>query len=424
MERYPDTPARKFQSGYNEPIQPPDMSRSKKPSTILTHAGNSPSANHGIVNPPVYHVSTILFDDLETLNKAGEQTLDPTPDSYDYGRIATPTSVAFETAISELEGAFGTVTAPSGLGAITTALLSFVEAGDHVLIVDTTYSPTRRFSTIMLKRLGVEAEFYDPHLGADIASLFRPNTRLLFMESPGSLTFEMQDVPAMAAAAREAGVISMVDNTWASPLYCQPIALGVDVSIQAVTKYISGHSDVMMGTVSIADEALYKKVKWTAVVLGSAAGPDDHYLALRGLRTMGVRLAQHQQNALTIARWLQERPEVDRVLYPALPSHPGHEIWARDFSGASGLLSFLLKPADDSAFAALVDGLELFPLGASWGGYESLASPGDPAKLRTATSWNEAGRLLRLHIGLEDIQDLMADLEAGLDRFSAAAKDA
>lgn len=400
------------------------MSRSKKPNTILTHAGNRPDENHGIVNPPVYHVSTILFDDLAALDNAGSQTLSPTPETYDYGRIATPTSVAFETAMAELEGAFGTVTAPSGLGAITTALLSFVEAGDHILIVDTAYAPTRRFSTMLLKRMGVEAEFYDPHLGADIASLFRPNTRVLFMESPGSLTFEIQDVPAMAAAAREAGIVSMVDNTWASPLFCQPISLGVDVSIQAATKYVGGHSDVMMGTISLADEELYKKVKWTAVVLGSSAGPDDHYLALRGLRTMGVRLAQHQANALTIAQWLQERPEVERVLYPALPDDPGHEIWARDFSGASGLMSFLLKPADEVAFAAFMDGLELFPLGASWGGYESLSIPGDPAKLRTATSWTETGRLVRLHIGLEDVEDLQADLEAGLDRFSATAKSA
>ncbi len=400
------------------------MSRTKKTSTILTHAGNRPDANYGIVNPPVYHASTILFDDLETLENAGSQTLSPTPDAYDYGRIATPTSVAFETAITELEEAFGTVSAPSGLAAITTALLSFVEAGDHMLVVDTAYSPTRRFSTAMLKRLGVEAEFYDPHIGADIASLFRDNTRVVFMESPGSLTFEIQDVPAISAAAREAGIVSMVDNTWASPLYCKPISLGVDVSIQAATKYVGGHSDVMMGTVSLADEKLYRKVKWAAVALGNAAGPDDHYLALRGLRTMGVRLAQHQESALKVARWLQQRPEVQRVFYPALPDHPGHEIWARDFTGASGLLSVLLTPADDRAFAVFVDGLELFPLGASWGGYESLSIPGDPAKLRTATSWTESGHLLRLHIGLEDVGDLLADLEAGLDRFSAAVKAA
>jgi len=400
------------------------MPPKKKSKTILTHAGNWPEKNHGIVNPPVYHASTILFDGLEALENAGGQALTPSPETYDYGRIATPTSVAFESAMAELEGAYGTVTAPSGLGAITTALLAFVQAGDHILVVDTAYSPTRRFSTTMLKRLGVEAEFYDPALGAQIESLFRPNTRVLFMESPGSLTFEMQDVPALAAAAKEAGIVSMIDNTWASPLYCRPIDLGVDVSIQAATKYVCGHSDVMMGTVSLANAELYEKVKRAAIVLGTAAGPDDHYLALRGFRTMDVRLTRHQESALTIAKWLQTRPEVDRVLYPALPDHPGHDIWVRDFSGASGLMSVLLKPADYEAFKALVDGLTLFPLGASWGGYESLALPGEPAKLRTATAWNETGQLLRLHIGLEDVDDLIADLDAGFDRFSAAVNGA
>lgn len=398
------------------------MPSKRKQNTILTHAGNWPEKNHGIVNPPVYHASTILFDDLDALGRAGEQALSTLPDSYDYGRIATPTSVAFETAVAELEGAYGTVTAPSGLGAITTALLAFVQAGDHILIVDTAYSPTRRFTSVLLKRLGIEAEFYNPALGADIATLFRPNTRVLYMESPGSLTFELQDTPTLAAAAKEAGVVSMIDNTWASPLYCKPIDLGVDVSIQAATKYIVGHSDVMMGTVSLATKALYEKVKWAAIVLGSASGPDDHYLALRGFRTMGVRLAQHQENALKVAKWLQSRPEVERVLYPALPDHPGHEIWQRDFSGASGLMSVLLKPAGNDAFKSLIEGLEFFPLGASWGGYESLSLPGEPAKLRTATRWDENGPLLRLHIGLEDVDDLLADLEAGLDRFAAAQK--
>lgn len=389
--------------------------------TILTHAGNAPGANHGIVNPPVYHASTILFEDLEALDAAHAQSLSPNPEVLSYGRVATPTSMAFEQAVAELEGAYGTIAAPSGLSAITTAIMAFVKTGDHMLVADTAYSPTRRFSQTVLKRLGVEVEFYDPAIGGGIAALFRPNTALLFMESPGSLTFEIQDVPAMAEAARKAKIPTAIDNTWASPLFCQPIALGVDVSIQAATKYIVGHSDVMMGTISAATQELYEKIKLTAVTFGIGAGPDDLYLALRGFRTMGVRLARHQESALHIASWLQARPEVTKVLYPALPDHPGHAIWKRDFSGASGLFSLILKPAPDAAFAALINGLELFPIGASWGGYESLSLPASPEKLRTATGWAEEGRVLRLHVGLEDVGDLIADLDAGLARFNAAA---
>ncbi|MEM8916370.1 MAG: cystathionine beta-lyase [Pseudomonadota bacterium] len=394
------------------------MKRSKKPDTILTHAGNAPGANHGIINPPVYHASTIVHADLESLRGGENRALQPAPDVYDYGRIGTPTSTAFETAVAELEGAYGTISVPSGLNAVTTALMAFVEQGDHILITDSTYGPTRRFCSAVLSRLGIETEFYDPCI-EDISALFRPNTRLLYTESPGSQTFEMQDLPALASAAEKAGIVTMTDNTWASPLYCQPLALGIDVSIQAATKYIVGHSDVMMGTISLGDKAHFEKVKRTAILFGTSAGPDDHYLALRGLRTMSVRLARHQENALKIAQWLQGRPEVSRVLYPALPDDPGHALWKRDCSGASGLLAVVLRPAPDDAFRVLIEGLDLFPIGASWGGYESLSLPAKP--MRTATKWDEPGDILRLHIGLEDVEDLTADLAAGLDRFSAAA---
>ena len=397
------------------------MSQDRKPLTLLTHAGNSPAKNRGIVNPPVYHASTILFETLDDLEASEAEALEPRPETLSYGRVATPTSVAFESAVAVLEGAHGVVAAPSGLSAISTALLAFARAGDHVLVADTVYGPTRRFAATMLKRLGVEAEFYDPLIAGGIAALFRPNTRLLFMESPGSLTFEVQDVPPMVEAARKAGIVTAIDNTWASPLYCRPIAMGVDVSIQAATKYIVGHSDVMMGTIALASEEHYKTVKRTAVMLGVSTGPDDLYLALRGMRTMGVRLARHQESTLEIAQWLQGRPEVTRVLYPALPGDPGHAIWKRDFSGASGLFSIVLKPAPEAAFAALVNGLELFPMGASWGGYESLSLPANPAEIRSATQWTEEGRMLRFHVGLEDVSDLIADLEAGLARYSAAA---
>ncbi|UEM19223.1 cystathionine beta-lyase [Skermanella mucosa] len=390
--------------------------KNASPDTILTHAGNDPQANFGIVNPPVYHASTVLFPTVAALEEAGHSF-----DGVRYGRIGTPTSQAFEATVARLEGGFKAVTAPSGLAAISTALLAFVSAGDHILVTDSVYGPTRLFCSDMLKRLGVEAEFYDPLAGAGIERLIRPNTRVVFLESPGSLTFEVQDVPAIAAAAKKAGAIVMIDNTWGTPLFFKPFDHGVDLSIHAATKYMVGHSDAMLGVITAGTEEVWNRLKRNAVQLGTCAGPDDVYLGLRGLRTMGARLRQHQDTALALARWLQARPEVARVLHPALPDDPGHALWKRDFTGACGLFAIELKPCSAAAVASFLDGMELFGMGYSWGGYESLILPIHPEKLRTATRWRTDGPMVRLHAGLEDPDDLIADLERGLARLAAAA---
>jgi cysteine-S-conjugate beta-lyase len=387
-----------------------------KPDTILTHAGNNPRANHGIVNPPVYHASTVLFPTVESLEDAGHGF-----DGVRYGRIGTPTSQAFEAAVAELEGAYKAVTVPSGLAAITTALLAFVAAGDHILVSDSVYGPNRLFCSDMLKRMGVETEFYDPLIGAGIGRLMRPNTRVVFVESPGSLTFEIQDVPAIAAAAKDAGAVVMIDNTWATPLFFRPFDHGVDLSIHAATKYMVGHSDAMLGVITARTPELWHQLKRYAVQLGACAGPDDIYLGLRGLRTMGTRLRQHQATGIELAQWLQNRPEVARVIHPALPDDPGHPLWRRDFLGASGLFAMELKPVSKQAISAFLNGMELFGMGYSWGGYESLILPASPEKLRTASTWNSQGPMIRLHAGLEDAGDLIADLERGLTRLGEAA---
>jgi cysteine-S-conjugate beta-lyase len=398
------------------PLFSAEAMKNAKPDTILTHAGCSPGTNHGIVNPPVYHASTVLFPTVEALEDAGHSF-----DGVRYGRIGTPTSQAFETAIAELEGGYKAVAVPSGLAAITTALLAFVSSGDHILVSDSVYGPNRLFCADMLKRMGVETEFYDPLIGAGISRLMRPNTRVVFVESPGSLTFEIQDVPAIAAVAKEAGAVVMIDNTWATPLFFRPFDHGVDLSIHAATKYIVGHSDAMLGVVTAGTPELWNRLKRYAVQLGTCAGPDDIYLGLRGLRTMGTRLRQHQATGIELAQWLLNRPEVARVLHPALPDDPGHALWRRDFLGASGLFAMELKPVPKQAISAFLNGMELFGMGYSWGGYESLILPTNPEKLRTASTWNSQGPLIRIHAGLEDIGDLIADLERGLTRLGDAA---
>ena len=325
-----------------------------------------------------------------------------------------------ESAVARLQGGADSVCVSSGLAAITCAILALVEAGDHILDTDTAYLPTRKFCDGTLRRLGIETTYYDPRVGADIASLFRPKTRLVFAESPGSLTFEMQDIPAIAAAAKAAQVALVTDTTWATPLNFKPFDLGVDIAVEAGTKYIVGHSDVMMGLItSTADHE--EAVRRTVRELGVTSGPDDVYLALRGLRTLAVRLERHEKTALALAQWLSRRPEVDRVLYPALPEHADHEIWKRDFSGACGLFGVVLnEPYSKTAVAAMLDELSLFGIGASWGGYESLVIPAYPEKSRSATTWSAPGPLLRIHAGLEDPDDLIADLEAGFERLRAA----
>jgi len=383
--------------------------------TRLAHVGGSPHTRHGAVNPPVYHASTILQPSLDAWEAAGK----PGSESYVYGRFGTPTSRAFESAIAEIYRADDAVAVSSGLAAITVALTALTKTGDHVLVTDSAYFPCRKFCDGILAKYGVETTYYDPAIGAGIARLIRPETSLIVTESPGSLTFEMQDIPAIVAAAHARGAKVMTDNTWATALYFNPLDQGVDVVIEAATKYISGHSDVMIGLVAGRgpDTPLLRQ---TARLLGHCSGPDDLYLAQRGLRTLAVRLARNQANGLALAHWLRGRPEVARVLHPALPDHPGHALWRRDFTGASGLFGVVLQPVARPALAAFLDGLRLFGMGASWGGYESLIMPADPRTARSATTWDLPGPLLRLHAGLEDPDDLIADLEAGFDRLARA----
>lgn len=376
--------------------------------TRLAHSGHDPHAYFGFVNPPVVHASTVLFPDAATMAGRSQK--------YTYGTRGTPTTDALCAAIDELEGSAGTILVPSGLAAVTIPLLAFLSAGDHVLIVDSVYAPTRTFANTMLKRLGVEVEYYDPLAGAGIAALMKPNTKVVFTESPGSNTFEMQDIAAIAAAAHAGGAVVMMDNTWATPLYFKALDFGVDVSIHAATKYPAGHSDVLLGTVS-ANAACWGRLHETFLTMGCCAAPDDVYQVLRGLRTMGVRLEHHRKSALEIAQWLEQTPGVARVLHPALESHPSHALWRRDFNGSSGIFSIVLDGGGQKEAHAFLDALKIFGLGYSWGGYESLAVPvflGD----RTIATGPKEGPVIRLQIGLEDVADLKADIERGL----AAAK--
>lgn len=385
------------------PIDPAKL----KPATRLVAASRRFS-EHGMVNPAVYHASTVLFDSVEALHDRKQE--------YVYGRRGTPTVRALELAVAELEGGFACKLHPSGLSAVATTLVTFLKPGDHLLMTDAVYRPVRTFCDGTLQRLGILTTYYDPKIGARIVDLFRPETRLLYLESPGSQTMEVQDVPAMTAVARLHGVVTAIDNTWSAGHYFKAFEAGCDVAIQAATKYISGHSDVMLGAVTCT-AAHWDIFKATYEEMGLFVGPDDVYLALRGLRTLDVRLRQHMASALRVAAWLAEQPEVAIVLYPALPGAPGHELWVRDFTGGCGLFSILLKPVSQAAVAAMLDGLELFGMGYSWGGFESLALPFVP--IRTATPFEHPGPALRLHIGLEDPDDLIADLAAGFARLRA-----
>jgi cystathionine beta-lyase len=385
-----------------------------KPETRLVTAGRDTKGQHGFVNPAVYHASTVLYPTAE--DQVAHRA------RYQYGRRGTPTSEALEGALRELEGegCAGVALQPSGLSAISTALMAVAGAGDHVLVTDSVYRPTRNFCNGLYKRMGVDTTYYDPLIGAGIGKLIKPNTRAVFVEAPGSQSFEMQDIPAIAKAAHDKGALVLMDNTWATPLYFRAFDKGVDLSIQAGTKYIGGHSDIMFGCVS-ANAATLPKLKDTMNFLGVCVGPDDMYLALRGLRTLGVRLARHYQSGLQVARWLGGRPEVARVLHPALASDPGHAIWKRDFTGACGLFSVVLKPMSQAAVYAFMNELQLFGMGYSWGGFESLVIWFDCNEYRTATQWAPGGPTLRFHIGLEDPGDLIADLERGFAAMQAAA---
>jgi cystathionine beta-lyase len=383
----------------------------KAPETRLVEAGRRAEWTQGIVNPAVWRASTVLFGSVAEMKAANP----PADGTLHYGRNGTPTTWALCEALTEMEpGAATTRLYPSGAAAVAGALLAVLEAGDELLMVDSAYGPTRALCDGLLKAFGVTTTYYDPMVGAGIADLIGERTRAVFMESPGTHTFEVQDVPAICAAAKARGVVTLADNTWATPLFFKAIAAGIDLSILACTKYIGGHADLMLGSVT-ASEAAAERLISAHRLLGQTAGPDDAWLALRGLRTLDVRLKRHQENGLAVARWLAEQPKVARVLHPALPSCSGHALWARDFTGASGLFSFVLKGGGKAEAARLIDSLELFGIGYSWGGFESLAIPADP--VRTATRLELEGPLIRLHIGLESPDDLIADLAAALERL-------
>ncbi|MPR08760.1 cystathionine beta-lyase [Microvirga tunisiensis] len=376
--------------------------------TRLVHAGREPFEQHGFVNTPIYRGSTVLYpttDDL--LHRRGR---------YSYGTKGTPTTNSLESAWTELTGAAGTVLAPSGLAAVAVALMSCLKAGDHLLMTDSVYLPTRQFCNGVLRNFGVETTYYDPEIGAGIGALIRPNTTAVFTEAPGSQSLEMQDIPAIAEVAHRHGAVVLMDNTWATPLLFPPHERGVDLAIEAGTKYLSGGSDLLLGMVS-ANERCFKRLRETYDSFAMCPGPEDVFLGLRGLRTMALRLREHGTQALEMSRWLEGRPEVARVLHPAMETYPGHEIWKRDFKGSSGLFSIILEPCSDRALAAMLDGLSLFGMGYSWGGFESLVIPFNCATYRTATKWEPGGHALRFHIGLEDLDDLKRDLDAGFARL-------
>ncbi|AZB57848.1 cystathionine beta-lyase (plasmid) [Cereibacter sphaeroides] len=377
--------------------------------TILTHAGRDPARHLGAVNTPVYRASTILFPTLAAL-EAKEGT------KLRYGRRGTPTTHALEDAVCALEKADRALLAPSGVSAISTILMSFAEPGAHILMTDSAYGPARKFCEFTLRRFGVETTYYDPTVGAGIEALIRPETKLIWMESPGSQTFEVQDVSAIAEVARRHGIVTAIDNTWSGGYFCQPLTQGVDISIQAGTKYISGHSDLLLGTIACRAEH-YDRLRETYLRFGVCVGADDAFLALRGLRTMAVRMAHHHESGLEVANWLLQQEEVCRVMHPGLPGDPGHALWQQQFTGASGLFGFVMRPVDRPALGRMFDGLSLFGMGSSWGGFESLLVPSNPSVYRTATTWAPGGQTVRIHVGLEDPADLIAELRAAFDRL-------
>jgi len=379
--------------------------------TQLVVGGRDLTSFHGFINPPVYHASTVLYRTArDLLDERGK---------YRYGRTGTPTTEALENAFRNIEGkdCAGVVLLPSGLCAISMALLTVLASGDHLLVSDNVYRPTRNFCNDVLVRLGIETTFFDPLIGSDISKQNRSNTQAIFLEAPGSQSFEMQDIPAIASVAHDKGVAVLIDNSWATPYFFRALSKGVDLSICAGTKYIGGHSDVMIGMVS-ANASFLPRLKETIYAIGQCVGPDVAYLALRGMRTLGVRLSRHYQTGLLIAEWLSKRPEVSRVLYPALKTDPGYSIWQRDFTGASGLFSVILKPVPLANVYAFVDALKLFGKGYSWGGYESLVIIFDCSDYRTATRWVPEGPALRFHIGLEDVEDLILDLEGSFKELA------
>src|SRR5437764_3687308 len=395
-----------------------DRPRNYRKDTLLTHLGRDPEAQHGAINPPVYHASTILSKNV------AEWENRPDPRLHfgvvRYGLSGTPTTFALEELLANIEGGYRAAIVCSGLAAITAPLQGCLSQGDHLLMVDSAYGPARNFCERVLTRMGVETTYYDPLIGADIAGLMRPNTKVVYCESPGSLTFEVQDIPAIAEVAHKHGATVMMDNTWATPYLFRSFEHGVDVSIHAATKYIGGHSDAMLGAV-ITNEASWLPVRSMVADLGHCAGPDDIFFGLRGMRSLSVRLERHQKNALEVTRWLQTRPEVSRVLYPALEDDPGHKLWKRDFLGASGLFGVVLKAAPKEAVYAMIDPLDVVGLAPRWRGFESLIQPAFPERSRTATRCQAERPLVRIHIGLEAPRDRMTHLAAGLHHPHGAA---
>lgn len=390
-----------------------------KLSTTLVSSGRHPKRHSGAVNVPAFRASTITAPDLASWEASRSRRFEK--DAVVYGRFGTPSSQALEDAVAAIEGGDRVVPVSSGMAACATAILAMVKTGDHVLLPDNVYQPVRLLAGGLLKDFGVESTFYDPLIGSGIAKLMKPNTRLLYLEAPGSQTLEMPDTRALVAEAKARKIRTAFDNTWGTPLLFRPLEHGIDLSINAATKYLVGHSDAMLGTIAMRAE-LFDRVKTVAAAyLGNCPGSEEVYLGLRGMRTMAVRLKRHGKSALAVAKWFQTRPEVERVLYPALPEDPGHAIWKRDFAGASGLFSVIFKPCPKAAIARFVDGLHHFAIGASFGGYESLVLPFDPSHYRSATKWEAKGQAIRFHIGLEDVDDLIQDLEQAMGRMRAAA---
>ena len=379
--------------------------------TRVTHSGRAPAEHFGMVNTPVYRASTILFPNLAAL-KAKEGA------KLRYARRGTPSTHALEDAICALEESDHALVAPSGVSAISVVLMTYAEPGAHFLVADNSYGPTRKFCEFTLRRFGIETTYYDPAIGSGIEELIRPETRLIWMESPGSQTFEVQDVAAITEVARRRGIATVIDNTWSGGYFFQPLTRGVDISLQAGTKYIAGHSDLMLGTIA-CNAAVYDRLRETYLRFGICIGADDAYLALRGLRTLGVRMRQHHASGIEVANWLLRQDEVLRVMHPALPQDPAYPMWKKYFSGASGLFGFVMKPVDHDALARMFDGFTLFGMGSSWGGFESLIVPNDPSVYRSATEWKPGGQTVRVHIGLEDPADLISELRAGFDRLHA-----
>ncbi len=380
------------------------------PTTRLVVSGRKAEDSFGFVNPPIVRGSTVVYPNFEDFMARKAR--------FTYGTMGNPTIEALETAFNDIERGAGVVVVPSGLMACTLPLLACLNAGDHLLVTDSVYRPTRQFCDKMLRRLGVEVSYYDPWIGEGISALFKPNTKAVMTEAPGSQTFEMQDIPAISKAAHAHGAVVLMDNTWATPLYFDAHAHGVDYSIQAGTKYPAGHSDVLIGSISARTSEQYRLLRDTWETMGVIIAPEDAFLTLRGMRTMVLRLEHQQKAGLEMAKWLQGRSEVARVLHPALPDDPGHAIWKRDFTGASSLFTIILKPAPRKALAAMLDDLRFFGMGASWGGYESLALPFEAGAYRTVTPWQPEGPTIRLHIGLEDVEDLKQDLDEGFARLA------